>query len=75
MHRVQANTRVAAPPRKIAVFWMFGTQRRFVLRFEWLTLCPNTAPLPQISQRFFKPASSSLPSVVASIFNGIAPGQ
>src|SRR5438477_12110447 len=28
----------------------FGYQRRFVLLFAWLTLCPVMGPLPQISQ-------------------------
>jgi len=29
--------------------WIFGSQRRLVRRLEWLTLCPNWGPLPQIS--------------------------
>jgi hypothetical protein len=28
------------------VFWTFGSQRRLVLRLEWLTLWPKTTPLP-----------------------------
>ena len=33
------------------VFWTFGSQRRLVFRFEWLTLCPNDTLLPHSSQR------------------------
>src|SRR5262245_44901203 len=29
----------------------FGRNRRLVLRFEWLTLCPTWAPLPVSSHR------------------------
>jgi hypothetical protein len=48
MQRVQAKTREAFPPTKMVVFWMFGIQRRFVFRLEWLTLWPNVTPFPQI---------------------------
>lgn len=30
--------------------WMFGFQRRFVRRWEWLTLIPKEGRLSQISQ-------------------------
>ena len=30
---------------------MFGVKRRFVLRFEWDTLCPNCVSLPVRAQR------------------------
>ena len=51
MQRVQALMRRGTPSTSTLVFWTFGSQRRFVFRFEWLTLWPNTTPLPQISQR------------------------
>jgi hypothetical protein len=40
MHRVQAKIRRRTPLTWTAVFWTFGSQRRLVFRFEWLTLWP-----------------------------------
>lgn len=51
MHRVHASMRRATPFTSTDVFWTFGIQRRFVFRFEWLTLCPKTTPFPHTSQR------------------------
>ena len=51
MQRVQASIRRGAPFTTTTVFWTFGSQRRLVFRFEWLTLWPNTTPLPHSSQR------------------------
>ena len=51
MQRVQAWTFRATPLITREVFWTFGSQRRGVARFEWLTLWPNDTPLPQISHR------------------------
>ena len=48
---MQAFTLRGYPFTRITVFWMFASQRRFVLRFEWLTLWPKAVPFPQISQR------------------------
>jgi hypothetical protein len=46
MQRVQALIRRAMPFTSTDVFWTLGSQRRLVFRFEWLTLWPNTTPLP-----------------------------
>jgi hypothetical protein len=46
MQRVQALIRRDAPFTLTDVFWTFGSQRRLVLRLEWLTLWPKTTPLP-----------------------------
>ena len=51
MQRVQAYTRRGAPLTSTSVFCTLGSQRRLVLRFEWLTLWPKVAPLPHSSQR------------------------
>ena len=40
MHRVQAYTRRGAPLTTTSVRCTFGSQRRLVLRLEWLTLWP-----------------------------------
>jgi hypothetical protein len=37
-------------PTNVRTRWMFGFQRRRVLRIEWETLLPKLGPLPQISQ-------------------------
>lgn len=52
MQRVQASMRRDVPLMTTVVFWTFGSHRRLVLRFEWLTLWPNATPLPHSSQRF-----------------------
>ena len=51
MQRVHALMRRGVPLTSTDVFWIFGSQRRLVLRFEWLTLWPNTTPLPHSRQR------------------------
>jgi len=43
--------RRATPLTTTDVFWTLGSQRRFVFRFEWLTLWPNATLLPHSSQR------------------------
>jgi len=48
MHRVHALMRRGMPLTSTLVFWTLGSQRRFVFRFEWLTLCPKVTPLPRI---------------------------
>jgi len=50
MHDVQAWMCVEDPPTKARTRWMFGSHRRFVRRWEWLTLIPNEGFLPQTSQ-------------------------
>ena len=35
-----------------AARWRFGLKRLFVATMEWLRLCPNAGPLPQIAQTF-----------------------
>jgi hypothetical protein len=64
IHRVQALTRTVRPvPVTVRTFCRFGSQRRRVLLWAWLTLFPVSGPFPQIShtraiiyislQRFF----------------------
>src|SRR5438046_7779135 len=48
--RVQTRSRRVVPFTTARTRWRFGYQRRFVLLFAWLTLCPVMGPLPQISQ-------------------------
>src|ERR1700760_3301452 len=50
--RVQTYTRRGAAPTKIRTFWRFGSKRRLVARMEWLGLCPNAGPRPQLWQTF-----------------------
>mgnify|MGYP006975373600 CR=1 FL=1 len=47
--RVQMETLRTRPAISIVAVWILGNQRRLVRRLEWLTLCPNCGPLPQIS--------------------------
>lgn len=49
MHRVHTLTRRGAPSTIARTRCRLGYQRRFVLLLAWLTLCPKTGPLPQIS--------------------------
>jgi hypothetical protein len=41
-------------PSLVAILtrWRFGSQRRLVLLWAWLTLLPVSGPLPQISHFF-----------------------
>jgi hypothetical protein len=48
---VQIFTRRCSPPIVNRADCRFGRKRRFVCRLEWLTLLPDTGPLPQISHR------------------------
>lgn len=50
MQPVQAWTRFGAPFTRARTRWMFGFQRRFVRRCEWLTAMPKPGFLPQMSQ-------------------------
>jgi hypothetical protein len=49
---VQTGTFIGRPLTIILTFCMLGAQIRFVLMFEWLTLCPKLIVLPQIAQTF-----------------------
>ncbi len=49
MHDVQALTRLGDPSTRARTRWMFGFQRRFVRRWEWLMLIPNDGRLPHTS--------------------------
>ena len=46
IHRVQTLTRFRLPPRSIFTVWRLGSQRRFVLRLEWLTRFPVAGAFP-----------------------------
>lgn len=48
--RVQIRIRRRTPSTRMVTGWTFGLNLRFVLRFEWLTLCPNPGFFPQSSQ-------------------------
>jgi len=50
MHEVQARTRLPAPLIKARTVCRLIFQRRWVMLWAWLTLCPNCGPLPQMSQ-------------------------
>lgn len=47
--RVQTLALRHLPFSRMLVFLVLGIQARLVLRLEWLTLCPDWGPLPQIS--------------------------
>ncbi len=49
MHLVHTLMRRGAPSIIARTRCRLGYQRRFVLLLAWLTLCPKTGPLPQIS--------------------------
>ena len=49
MHLAHTFMRVGPPSVATLILWMFGFQRRFVLRWEWLTLKPKPGFLPHIS--------------------------
>jgi hypothetical protein len=46
---VQTLSRLGEPFTKARTRWMFGFQRRFVRRWEWLTFIPNEGCLPHTS--------------------------
>lgn len=50
MHEVHTFSRLGVLPTNARTRWMFGFQRRLVLRCEWETLCPKLGLFPQISQ-------------------------
>jgi hypothetical protein len=45
---VHTYTRRGALPTMILTFCRFGSKRRLVATIEWLRLCPNAGPLPQL---------------------------
>ena len=49
MHDVQALSRLGDPSTRARTRWMFGSQRRLVLRWEWLMFMPNEGFFPQTS--------------------------
>jgi hypothetical protein len=49
MHEVQALRRLGEPSTRARTRWMLGSQRRLVLRWEWLMFIPNDGFLPQTS--------------------------
>jgi hypothetical protein len=49
MHLVHMYLLTKRPPSNTRTRWMFGLNCRLVLRFEWLTFCPNCGPLPHTS--------------------------
>jgi hypothetical protein len=49
MHDVHTFNRFGEPLTNARTRWMFGSQRRLVRRWEWLTFIPNEGCLPQIS--------------------------
>jgi len=50
MQEVQTLIRVGEPATSARTRWMFGSQRRFVRRWECDTFIPKFGFLPQISQ-------------------------
>lgn len=50
MQRVQTFIRLVELPTWTRIRWIFGFQRRFVRRWEWLRLMPNIGFLSQTSQ-------------------------
>jgi hypothetical protein len=49
MQDVQAFSLFGEPSTTARTRWMFGSQRRFVRRWEWLMLIPKDGFLPQTS--------------------------
>src|SRR5262245_33781062 len=50
----------------------FGSKRRLVLMFEWLTLWPTCGPLAVSSQRRDMSKSSSIPAMAKPLLAGAA---
>jgi hypothetical protein len=50
MQLTQAFTRFGEPFTTARTRWMFGSQRRFVRRWEWETCMPKNGFFPQMSQ-------------------------
>ena len=46
--RVHTYTRLGARSTRIRTFCRFGSKRRLVATIEWLRLCPNAGPFPQL---------------------------
>ncbi len=46
--RVQTYSREGEPFTSMRTFCRFGLKRRFVATIEWLRLCPNAGPFPQL---------------------------
>lgn len=49
MHLAHTEIRFGAPFTSALTRWMFGFQRRFERRWEWLTFIPNPGWRPQTS--------------------------
>ena len=49
MQEVQTLSRLGDPSTRARTRWMFGSQRRLVLRWEWLMFMPNEGFLPHTS--------------------------
>jgi hypothetical protein len=50
MQEVQTCNRRGDPLTTARTFWMLGSQRLLVRRWEWLRFIPNEGCLPQTSQ-------------------------
>lgn len=50
MHEVHTDSLLGVAPTMARTRWMFGSHRRLVLLWEWLTLIPKEGCFPQISQ-------------------------
>ena len=51
-HRVQTQIWRTPPGVRALTCWRLGLHFLGEALWEWLTLCPKTGPLPQISQTF-----------------------
>jgi len=68
--RVQIRMRRRTPSTMMVTGWTFGLNLRFVLRFEWLTLCPNPGFFPQSSQVATGQPSTQVVESRASVRSG-----
>ena len=80
MHEVQTWTLRGEPLTMALTLWMFGFQRRFVRRWEWLMLIPNDGRFPHTSHTAAIGNHTSLDRAVARDRAGsgklsFAPGQ
>ena len=50
---------LTVPASRTLTDWRLGSQRRRVLRIEWLTLFPDAGPLPHTSHRLATKSSLS----------------
>ena len=70
---VQTFIFFGVPPTTVRTDWMFGFQRRLVLRWEWEMLWPKPGPLPHTSH--FAATSHAPNGIQLGTANNLAPSR